>query len=112
MARQDPLAHKRKGASRGLEMFLDWAVVIVCLLVSIFALRSWACNSSRPQAAPRPAAPPALVLRACAPPSNPASPWRRDWGMGESEVFTNLPGATLADAGGYPISGLRFHGPM
>jgi len=52
MAQEDRSARKRKGRGRPLEMFLDWAIIIVCLLLIAFALRSYACRAARGDDAP------------------------------------------------------------
>ena len=52
MAREDRLAHKRKGPGRRLEMLLDGAIIIVCLLLIAVALRSRACTPARGNSAP------------------------------------------------------------
>jgi hypothetical protein len=94
MARQEPSTHKRKGASKGLEMFLNWTIIIICVLLIALAVRSWACKAARGEAAPI-AAPPALALSACAPEPTRATPLPREMGRSDGEISASLPGATL-----------------
>ncbi len=101
MAREDRSAHKRKGPGRRLELFLDGAIIILCLLLIGAALRSRACTPAHGEGAPMLASTPARSLSAGTQRILISEiPCQREMRRSISEISASLPGATLPIGGG------------